>query len=274
MHRLPLLAVLALSPVLTLIGCTGSGVKPHQMGPAPTTTEGQIAGRSAFQLPTIVPGTGVRMVPFIVEEQKTWFDDRDPYATRGFAASARVASENFSLAADASSSGRWSPGARGPQPHVWGSSVRWHNCIFKDLVSGEEWPLIDRRGVISRWFGFGVSPDGEAPPVCHALLFFVTTEDTNRDGNLTDMDASVAILTDATGRNARPITPANAQVWNAVLDFPAASIHLLVVSDTNADGVFDALDTPVPYTFKAEQPGPAIRLISDDTQRRIEAILK
>lgn len=272
MHRLPLLAVLALSPVLTLIGCAGSAVTPQQMGPAPTTTEGEIAGRSAFQLPTTIPGTPVRLIPFVVEEQKTWFDSRDPYATRGFVA--RLASENSTLVADASSSGRWSPGAKGPQPYVWGSSVRWHNCIFKDLVGGEEWTLLDRRGVISRWFAFGVSPDGEAPPVCQALLFFVTTEDTNRDGNLTDMDASVAILTDATGRHARPITPANAQVWNAVLDFPAASIHLLVVGDTNADGRFDALDTPVPYIFKADQPGPATRLISDDTQRRTEALLK
>jgi hypothetical protein len=119
-----------------------------------------------------------------------------------------------------------------------------------------------------------IPPHKEKPFVATFLLFIATTEDTNHDGMLNNLDARVAILTDASGRHPRVITPPDAQVWTTTYDTENDKLYLLVVADTNGDGKFDFNDAPVPYVCDPSGNGPATPVVSEALLKRVEGMLK
>lgn len=255
-----LTAALALSAA-ALSGCyPGSNVQ-YETGPtiSKTAAQGPVEGRPSLSMPITLPGQSTCIVPFAIESRKGWFQDDDPFTRGGYAASPypRRSSELVSPLA-------WSIGGSG----------RWHNALGRDLKTGEEWPILTTRGVISRYEAFIRRDRPEDAPVCVALVFIATVADSNADGSLDDRDASVAIVADGDGRRPRPVTPPRAQVWSSAFDPRLGLIYLYVVSDTNGDGQYTPDDSPMPYVLDPRGDVPANPLISGESRDRVEGLLK
>lgn len=207
-------------------------------------------------MPISIPGRGAVLVPFAIESDKGAFDSRDPFASQ----SCSVAAGRVSA-----SSNDWG----------WGGAVRWHNAIIRDIGAGKEWTILDRRGVISAWKLMGPRPRRpEDPYRAAALMFFGTVEDTNKDGALNDQDAQVAIVTDGDGSRPRVVTPPNVQVRSAYYDEATNRIFLLLVPDSRGDGTFDYSNPPAPYMVDVSGSAPAVPVVSEETLRKVEALLK
>ena len=243
--------VLALAgAVFTLGACQGPQNKPDDHSIARTDTTEPIEGRATLGMPIELPGQGTVLVPFSVETRKGLFDDNDPYTRPGRSQAAYDTPNN-----------RYAPPGYGLRHQ----EVRWHNAIFVDTRSGEQWRLLDRRGVVSAWTPF-LRTDTDSQRVYTELLAFeVTTEDTNCDGLLDNRDARQVVVTKANGRDPRTISPADAQVWQTDYDLSTRTLFMLVVRDTNHDGWFDTNDPPMVYAWKLNQDGPATTLVDPDT---------
>lgn len=250
-----LVPICVLSP---MAGCHSSVRQTDQHTMAPTTTKGEIAGRSTLAMPISIPGQSVVLVPFAIETEKDWFQSDDPFAKQRYMASA-------------------SPASIAPRPAYYasslGGSVRWHNAIFREIGGTEQWPLLDRRGVVSAWNCFGLEPQKDERFIARHLVFLVTSDDTNKDGVLNDRDARVAMVTKASGRESRRVTPADAQVWSVNYDPAFDTMYFQVVADTNRDGKFTFEDQPMPYVLEpnASVAQPAL---SEEMMRRVEGLVK
>lgn len=268
MHRSALLLAL----LLLLAGCGRALERPDPHTIAPTTTDKPIGGRTTLEMPMAIPGQPVVLVPFAIESDKDFFQTKDPYRAAGVVAASTL---NYSTGLSSSAPAYYSSPTSEFRP-VWsqsGGSVRWHNVILRDLASGDEWSILDRRGVINWWAWHGVQSKRDGPIQTHCMVFTATIADSNRDGVLNDLDARVAILTDSSGRKPRIVTPANAQVWNAVFDSDNNRFYLLVVAHTNKDGKYDYNDAPVPYSIESGGV-TATPIVSDALLGRVEALLK
>jgi hypothetical protein len=201
-----------------LLGGCGSQQSNDSRTIASTGTEGPIEGRSTLGQALPIPGQPNVLVPFAIETQKGLFELDDPY--RRSDVGYRYTYEK-SVAAQVAASGRLS------------GEVRWHNAIVRDLKSGEEWTILDRRGVIGRWEVIAVQRSKDAPWVSRAILFTAVVTDTNRDGVLDNRDARVALLADGDGRKPRAVSPADAQVWSSWYDAEKDLIFLRIARDTN-----------------------------------------
>jgi len=247
---------LALLGSALLSGCAAmGGADDHTL--ARTRSEGAIEGRPTLGIPIALPGHTTCLIPFSLETRKWMFQDSDPY-TRGGGASAGYLSNVFY------------PGDC-PAP---GGSVRWHNAIVSDLAKGDQWMILSERGVIARWRVLGRTPPSGEPFRGEAIVFIATLDDSNHDGLLDDLDASMAIVADGDGRNPRIVTPRTAQVWDFSFDEENSRLYLLVVADTNADGRFSTQDAPVPFVLGLRDHGPAAPAVGDDLRRRAEALLR
>ncbi len=272
----PLLA----TAIVCATGCAGKSRESKPMAISETGATAPIKGRPTLATPIHVGGGSV-LVPFAIESAADDFGDLDRFGRA--AGSAPVGSilgsdyYTFDRAQPASSSpgSTAAPGlSNGFMPYYCGV-VRWHNAAFRDLATGEEWTLLDRRAVISGWWSWAVParPRETGRPLA-SLIFFVTLEDTNKDGLLNAADARVAIVTDADGRNPRIVTPQNTQVRGQPEFGPEGVVYLTVVADTNGDGKFTVDDSPVPYSFNVTDRGPASPVVSEKTRLGMERLLK
>lgn len=241
-----------------LLGCASGSTTRDSTSITDTTAYGVIEGRPTFQMPIAIPSTEVVLVPFALQSAKTLFEDDDPYTRGGI---------DYSRSTPASS--RFDALVESRQ-----SDVRWHNVIFRDLRSGEEWPLLEKRGIIGRWHMFGNASNKDQTWTCRGLVFIAVTDDTNRDGSLDDRDARVAILTDPNGRKPRVISPTDAQVWSAASGDTLDVLHLMIARDTNADGRFDFQDVATPHWMWLTDQGPAQPTASEAMRERVRGLLR
>ncbi|MCC6678958.1 MAG: hypothetical protein IT436_17675 [Phycisphaerales bacterium] len=153
-------------------------------------------------------------------------------------------------------------------------NVRWHNVLARDLDSGEEWMILNTRGVIGRFQLLGFWSDAEKQFVTAGLAFVAVIADTNQDGSLDDRDARALIIADASGRNPRVVSPRDAQVWEVSYDAPTASVFAMIATDTNRDGRFDFNDVAVPYVIRPELEEAARPVVSDDLTKRAQSLLR
>jgi hypothetical protein len=220
---------------------------------ARTHARGPIEGRPTYDLGWPLPGQRTIVVPFAVEDQRFFLLDQDVFAGAGMAGS----------------SGEGSSGS--PDSLAHSTAVRWHNAVFHDAETGEEWPLLDRRGVISRLWIFGRRA-GQGWRSA-ALVFCATVDDTNGDGNLDDHDAAVAIVTHGDGRSPRRVTPADAQLLAAGFLPELDAVQLRVLSDTDGGG-FGSRDRALTYWLRLDAEGEAVPLLSAESTQAVEALLR
>ncbi|MDX9911511.1 MAG: hypothetical protein RBS39_06750 [Phycisphaerales bacterium] len=242
----------ALIAVVALVGVSGCSVQhydPPTKGISNTNTDRPLEGDAVFGMPITIPGERVVIVPFVVEEQKYLFEDRDPY-TRGGYASARMVTA--------------APLER---------RVRWHNAVFHDLASGEQWPLLQRRGVVASMAMLGAYNVQDREPETHGLCFIATMEDTDDNKVLNDRDAAVAIVTDAQGRGARMVMPANVQILSQRYDPTLRALFFDVLRDTNANGTFDNGDLSEPWVYELGSDGPAHAIVGSAMEERVRGLV-
>jgi hypothetical protein len=237
-----------------LAGCaTQDRRDPHTI--TKTSSAGAVEGRPTLGRAIPVPGQPTVLVPFAVESVKGLFEKDDPYRR-----STLYSTVDRSVA-----------GYAFEQPYA--QDVRWHNAIFRDLHTGDEWVLLSRRGIISRYEPILQARERDKPPVARALLFTAVLDDTNHDGLLDDLDARVAILTDADGRHPRVVTPPDAQVWSAAYDPQKDIILLYIARDTTGNGRFDTEDEPAPYWVDAGGNGPARPIVGAGSLAAVRSLL-
>jgi hypothetical protein len=237
----------------------GSRADGHTL--ARTRAQGALEGRPTLGLPYGIPGHPTCLVPFALETRKGFFQDDDPYTRGGY------------------QSGPSTPGPQGwylgaEREVAPGGFVRWHNAIVHDLESGEQWAILGQRGVIGHWRVLGRPPHPDRPLRSEAIVFLATTSDTNGDGLLNDLDATVAIVAAGDGRDPRVVTPPDAQVWNYSYDHKDSRLYLLVVADTNADGEFDAEDEPEPLVLDVRTRAAAAPAVGEELRRRAQELLR
>lgn len=245
---------------LALLGACTSTPRYDPNTISQTTTERPVEGRPTFGEPIAIPGQTTVLVPFSVETHKSLFQDNDPYTRGGMLAGGMTNSVRYDTWASA------------------GHGTRWHNVVFRDLANGEAWPLLTQRGIISEYQMLmlpqqQIQPNVYEPPLSRAVVFIAVVEDSNSDGLLNDLDARVAILTDADGRRPRIVTPGDAQVWGARFNSDLDTIFFQVATDTSGDGEFTFDDVAMPYAIAADGRGIAEPVLSDATRRAVESIL-
>jgi len=259
---------------LFLGGCTNKPAQPLAVNPmhdplttAQTKTGRAIAGRPTYLPPIELTGTTTSMIPFTISDRKPEGVSIDTFRSVGGVPSVSVPANNNSrrLSDDLDLAGGFSP---------YLHNIRWHNLAFRDVTSGDEWTLLQSRAIISKFQAFS-NPQTTIDNAPAAILcFVVTTEDFDKDGALTDQDASLLMIASGNGRNPRVISPDHAQVWSVT--FTPQSLHLsfMVRSDTNANGRFDDEDISIPYVLPITNPGPAKPFISPTTRESMERLLR
>ena len=225
--------------------------RPHVMSETPTAKE--VEGRATWGEPISIPGHSTWVVPYSRERPAGFFSDWDNFAEGGAA--------SYFLARGAEGS---------PQSLGWRSgAVRWHNAAVVELESGAQWPLLEQRGVLSRYW-MSVGPTGSGQTAATSLLFAATVEDTNDDGILNDLDATRALYCEPDGRNPRFISPEGTQL-RGIVPIQQGRFFLMLARDADGDGVFSDQEPPEPYLPGLE--GEARRLIDPEVRERIEALL-
>lgn len=207
--------------------------KTKQMIPANVTVDEAVKGRPSVGLPITIKKQRVVMMPFALEHQKRWLENTDHYREK----------RTERIMVSSSSYSSYSPAS------YHGSGVRWHNVIFKDLDSGREWLLLDRRGIITKYQVAGTinNVDDEPDFTPKILLFEATLSDTNKDGELTSHDATSLLVANPDGGNIRAVTPPRMDCVSYRWNEDNELVFLQVRGDTNGDNSFDALDESKPY---------------------------
>lgn len=238
-----------------LAGCYSHHYPAETRTLSETKADAPVVGKPTFGFPISIPGQSMDLIPFAVQSEKGLFERDDPYR--------RVAAVSGSDYA-----ARVSPSYGG-----LGGSVRWHNAIMHDLKTGEQWPILTRRGVIESWHVLAVPEDKDRPYRVRALLFVAVIDDTNRDGLLDSLDARVAILTDADGRGARIVSPTDGQVWAHWYNPATDTIYLNIASDTDRDGAVGANDEPAVHMMALNSETPASPVLRDGVAARVRRLL-
>ncbi|MEQ8317840.1 MAG: hypothetical protein RIE77_01875 [Phycisphaerales bacterium] len=248
---------------LVLGGCgVAAPLKSHTI--SKTTVEDSVQGRPALERPIGLPGHEVVLVPFVMEDDKGWFQSEDPYQRRGtYRARSVQHGDRWLENASYDSAG----GAR-----YAASRVRWHNAFGRDLSSNERWMLLDRRGVISS-VAFLTRPRSSNRAVW-AVMYLATTEDTNDDGLLDSLDARRAWMADGDARNPRVVTPEGMRVVHAWIDWDREYVYFQLLGDTDGDGRFSDADESAPWLLKMGDRGVAQPLIDDATMQQARDLLE
>ena len=248
---------------VVLGGCgTMSPVQSHSI--SETTTEESVQGRPALERPISLPGHEVVLVPFVMEDDKGWFQSDDPYQRRG-TYRARHAPRGDGWLENASY-------GSGGGANYAASRVRWHNAFGRDLSSNERWMLLDRRGVISS-VAFLTRPRSSDQGVW-AVLYLATTEDTNGDGLLDSLDARRVWVADGDARNPRVVTPEGMRFVRAWIDWDREYLYFQLLGDTNGDGKFSDADESAPWLLKMGDRGVARPLIDDAAMQQARSLLE
>lgn len=263
--------MLRLSALLLALGCLPScsisqaasvtspikaGASAPSYGIVKTPTKGAVGGHPAFGDPMPLPGMNTSLIPFVHHELKWWFKDSDHFDEGGLAAAGDRSLQKMTTST---------------QP------LRWHNAVAHDVESGEQWTLLAKRGVISRYWAKIEQGEGATSPSVRGLLFAVTADDTNDDGKLDDRDASRLLLTDNDGRNPRYVTPPDTQLSDVLFDHPFETGQntalVLLREDRDGDAKYEEWEAPVHYLLSLDGEGPATRLVRPETQAALDGLL-
>ncbi|UYV12692.1 MAG: hypothetical protein NCW75_00020 [Phycisphaera sp.] len=254
--------------VATVGGCdTGRTYAKNDLTISKTTVGESVQGRAALERPIGLPGHEVVLVPFVMEDEKGWFQSDDPYRRRGTAPAmrSRIGRGNDGWLETASRDSR--SGAS-----YAATGVRWHNAFGRDLANDERWMLLDRRGVISS-VAFLTPPKSPERSVW-AVMYLATTEDTNEDGLLDSLDARRAWMADGDARNPRVVTPEGMLVVRSWIDWEREYVYFQLLGDTDGDGKFSDADESAPWLLKMGDRGVARPLIDDVTMREARGLLE
>lgn len=249
-------------------GCdTGRMYAKNDLTISKTTVGESVQGRAALERPIGLPGHEVVLVPFVMEDEKGWFQSDDPYKRRGSVVQSRssrgVAYDTWLENASLDSRSGATYAARG---------VRWHNAFGRDLSNDERWMLLDRRGVISS-VAF-LTPPRTPERSVWAVMFLATTEDTNGDGLLDSLDARRAWMADGDARNPRVVTPEGMLVVRSWIDWEREYVYFQLLGDTDGDGKFSDADESAPWLLKMGDRGVARPLIDDATMDAARGLLE
>ena len=234
---------------------------PYAMSETPVSEA--VSGRPTWGRPLELLGTPSRILPYAREHQLTWFSDRDTFSEGGHAARGSGYESSYYLGTGLDQAEQ--------RRRTRTERLRWHNGVVVDLSGGAQWPLLEERGVLSRyWVRIDRGEDGRGGVT--ALLFAATVEDTNGDGKLDDRDAARALQVDADGRDPRFVTPAGTQLREVLFDSELDVAILMLASDDDGDGVFSADEAVDPYLLELD--GGGLRpLISPEALQAVEATL-
>lgn len=225
-----------------------------------TPSQGQLVGRPTFDAPITLGGSNCVLVPFAVRTQKTWWRDSDPYSAGGVYASRSAAGELYER--------------RDVYPLATGGQVRWHNAIIRDMATGQERLVLNDRGIIGGWAYYSVFDATTKVRTPRVLAFVVVPKDTNRDGEMNDLDGRVLMVCEPNGTNLRAITPEDAQVLNMQYDAELDALMIQVGRDTNRDWKIDTDDVSMPYIWRRGVDQVAVPLVSDETRGRVEQVIR
>lgn len=199
--------------------------------PAAMKTGGEIDGQLTYGSPYRLPGQTSWISSFTVTKSRSLFRDSNPFSEGGLA-----------------SKGAHYDDGTAPPERLRSAPIGWHNAIFVDRASGEEWPLLKERGFLSKWWML-LEPvpqewkDGEPyVQASSALLFAATLVDSNGDGRLDDRDASTAVMTAGDGRGARPVTPPGTQLSSIGYLAGENALAFSLRLDEDGDGEFEESD--------------------------------
>lgn len=243
---------------LVLAALTGCHSYHHPMETrtlSETRADAPVIGKPTFGFPLSIPGQGVDLIPFAVQSEKGLFERDDPYR--------RVAAVSTS-----DYPARLSAGHGG-----LGGSVRWHNAIMHDLKTGEQWPILTRRGIIESWSVLATPEEKERPYRVRAILFIAVIDDTNKDGLLDNLDARVAILTGADGRGGRIVSRPDGQVWSHRYNPATDTLYFSIASDTDRDGAIDMSDDQVAYMMPIDAEPLAMPVLREAVAARVRRLL-
>ncbi|MEX1025483.1 MAG: hypothetical protein WD226_10455 [Planctomycetota bacterium] len=197
--------------------------------PAAMPVEGAVKGTLTFLRPRSLPGGDVWITPCFHARGASMFRDSDPFREGGRAARGET------------------DGRGGESAVLVDQSVRWHDALFVDRDAGDRWLLLERRAFVSRWWVLLQRlPDDRdgTRDVARAMVFAVTLDDTDGDGDLTDRDAAVALMTDGDGRGAHIVTPHGEQLHAVNIDGSGPTLIFTTRVDRDGDAKFEA-DEPL-----------------------------
>ncbi len=209
----------------------GSAAMPQSRVPAAMKTDEEIGGLLTYGSPYRLPGQTSWISSFTVTKSRSILRDSNPFSEGGLA----------------SKGGQHDDRAATPE-RLRSAPIGWHNAVFVDRASGEEWPLLRERGFLSKWWMLlepapQESKDGGRHiQASSALLFAATLVDSNGDGRLDDRDASTAVMTGGDGRQARKVTPAGTQLSSIGYLADENTLAFSLRLDEDGDGDFDESD--------------------------------
>ena len=221
--------------------------------PAEMPVSGKVEGIRSYGVPFWIPGTQTWISSLLITKPRGWFRDSDPFSEGGLAARGHTQQDGVA------------------DKFMTDLDIRWHNALFVDRSNGEHWSLTDQRAFFSHWWLVLDTADGA--PVVQAMVFAATLTDTNGDGKLDNQDATVAVITDADGRHAQAVTPADAQLSTVHYFSGGDYLAFELRYDENRDGEFESTEPLRIVYLSLDDETRTVRPWQDaDFEHRLEAI--
>lgn len=204
-----------------------------------------------FCQPTIVPGSGLQLLPVAVRAVD---GSEDVGVTSPPVISSYVRTDrNCGL-----------------------SQYGWAGQIFNVVVRGpreeQQRLLVDRPAQIEALhLPKADCAKGEGPVPCGVLQWHIRDTDSNGDGAISEDDALIVYHSTSAVAELRPVTPREASLVAFVWDPEQGSILFQVRFDRNADGRYDEQDPTEILVLDLEPGATAREVVADEIRRRLEA---
>ena len=102
-------------------------------------------------------------------------------------------------------------------------------------------------------------------------LYRIITKDTNQDGKLNNLDATLGYISDLSGKNLRQITPRNTQLINWQVLPSQGEILLKVINDSDRDLKFTDKDKVSFIKVDLNNPKIGTNLINNQLEQKIKS---
>ncbi|MDZ8134874.1 MAG: hypothetical protein RM049_06175 [Nostoc sp. DedQUE04] len=144
-----------------------------------------------------------------------------------------------------------------------------YNIIFYQKQGGEAHLLLNKKAIVASFDLLEVKMVNK--PTTRVWLYKIIDQDTNIDKKLNSEDATIAYLSDLSGKNLQQITPNNTRIISWVVVPGQNAIFLKILKDSDNDKKFTKEDKTNFVRVNLDKIGMGTEIISDQIEQEIKS---
>ncbi len=147
-----------------------------------------------------------------------------------------------------------------------------YNIIFYNKVTEEEYPLIEKRELITNFY-LPQKPSKDTVKT-NFILFSTINDDYNKDGEIDEKDGETVFICDINGKNKKQVSDNNITLLKWEIDLKYDMLFLVIKEDTDNDKDFTNADEIKVLKTSITNPGIPVEIIRDSLKNDLKTIYK